>query len=200
MDLNQYMEILHLAERLKNNTRHSWTSEGRHESVAEHSFRLALMAFFMKDRFPEADMDKVIRMCLLHDMGEAFTGDIPTFEKTDADTEKEEKVLEQWVQTLPEPFREELGELYHEMEAMQSQEARICKALDKMEAVIQHNEADISTWLPLEYELQLIYGGEETEFSPVMKELKARVNEDSRIKICESGFLSGKNPYEPYEQ
>lgn len=197
MDLNQYMDILHLAERLKNNTRHSWTSEGRHESVAEHSFRLALMAFFMKDRFPEADMDKVIRMCLLHDMGEAFTGDIPAFEKTKSDTQKEEKILVQWVDTLPEPFREELSELYREMEAMQSQEARICKALDKMEAVIQHNEADISTWLPLEYDLQLTYGAAETEFSPVMKELKARANEDSRNKIRDSGLLSHKSSDDP---
>ena len=72
---------LHLAERLKNTTRHCYTSSGRHESVAEHSWRLALMAYWISDEFPDLDMDKVIRMCLIHDLGEAFTGDIPVFLK-----------------------------------------------------------------------------------------------------------------------
>ena len=85
MDIKQFLDVLHVAERLKNNTRHSWTSSGRHESVAEHSWRLCLMAYFIRDEFPEADMDKVLRMCLVHDMGEAFTGDIPAFEKTSED-------------------------------------------------------------------------------------------------------------------
>ena len=70
-------EILAVAERLKCNTRHSWTSTGRRESVAEHSWRVALMAYFVKDEYPDLDMDKVIRMCLIHDLGEAFTGTSP---------------------------------------------------------------------------------------------------------------------------
>ena len=79
----ELLEILHTAERLKDVTRHSYTSGGRHESVAEHSWRIALMAFWMKDEFPDVDIDKVIRMCLIHDLGECFIGDIPTFAKTD---------------------------------------------------------------------------------------------------------------------
>ena len=79
------LQALHTAEKLKDTTRHCYTSGGRHESVAEHSWRIALMAYWMRDEFPEADMDKVIRMCLIHDLGECFTGDIPTFRKTAAD-------------------------------------------------------------------------------------------------------------------
>ena len=48
------------------------------------------MAYWISDEFPEADMNKVIKMCLIHDLGECFTGDIPTFDKTKAD-EQEEK-------------------------------------------------------------------------------------------------------------
>ena len=77
MDSRAFLDFLKVAEKLKCNTRHSYTSSGRHESVAEHSWRLAVMAYFVRDEFPEADMNKVIKMCLIHDLGECFTGDIP---------------------------------------------------------------------------------------------------------------------------
>lgn len=177
------LRILSVAEKLKCNTRHCSTSSGRQESVAEHSWRTALMAMLTANAFPEANMEKVIRMCLIHDLGEAFTGDIPSFDKTETDSENEEKVLRQWVQTFPSPEREEWLALYDEMEAQQTQEARIYKALDKLEAVIQHDESDISTWLPLEYELQLEYGRENVQFSSYLQRLKAEIDMITREKI-----------------
>ena len=186
MKPTELLSILSVAEKLKCNTRHSWTSSGRHESVAEHSWRIALMAMLLTGEFPEADMDKVIRMCLIHDLGEAFTGDIPAFEKTQADVIKEDEVFDAWVQTLPEGTKEEFSALLVEMSALETLEAKIYKALDKMEAVIQHNEADISTWLPLEYDLQLTYGTENVQFSPYMQELKAEVNAITRQKIADA--------------
>lgn len=186
MKPNEFLQILSVAERLKCNTRHSYTSSGRHESVAEHSWRISLMAMLIGEEYPEADMNKVIRMCLIHDLGEAFTGDIPTFDKTDADERREEAAFDSWVQTLPEHTKTEFSELLAEMNDMQTLEARIYKALDKLEAVIQHNEADISTWLPLEYDLQLTYGTENVKFSPWMQELKAEVDNWTRRKIAES--------------
>ena len=88
MEPEKLLEALHTAEKLKDTTRHCYTSKGRHESVAEHSWRIALMAFWLRDEFSQADMDKVIRMCLIHDLGECFTGDIPAFDKTAADMER----------------------------------------------------------------------------------------------------------------
>ena len=85
MEVRELLNVLHIAERLKDELRHCETSKGRRESVAEHSWRLALMAFFMKDEFPTLNMDKVIKMCLIHDLGECFTGDIPTFMKSASD-------------------------------------------------------------------------------------------------------------------
>ncbi len=184
MQPTELLRILSVAEKLKCNTRHSYTSTGRHESVAEHSWRIALMGMLVADEFPEADMDKVIRMCLIHDLGEAFTGDIPSFEKTDQDEKKEENVLLDWVRTFPEPERSEWEALYAEMNALETTEAKIYKALDKIEAVIQHDEADLSTWLPLEYDLQLEYGKENMEFSEYMKALKAEVDQMTRAKIA----------------
>lgn len=185
MKPRELIEILHMAERLKDTTRHCYTSGGRHESVGEHSWRAALMAYFMKDEFPEADMDKVIRMCLIHDLGEAFTGDIPTFDKTAADEDTEEALLYQWVRSLPQGFSEELLSLYEEMAARETVEAKIYKAIDNLEAVVQHNESDISTWIPKEYELNLTYGDDKVTFSPYLTELRQALREDSLRKIAE---------------
>ena len=186
MEIKEFMEIVHFAENLKNQTRHAWTSSGRHESVAEHSWRLCLMAYFLRDKFPEADMDKVIRMCVFHDIGEAFTGDIPAFEKTRSDSDAEDEVIDRWLAGLPAPYNVELGKLFEEMRKRETLEAKIYKAIDKMEAVIQHNESDIRTWLPLEYDLQLTYGEKEVMFSKVFQELKEAANEETREKIVKA--------------
>lgn len=179
----ELLEILHLSERLKDTTRHCDTSKGRRESVAEHSWRLALFAFLLKDEFPEADMDKVIQMCLIHDLGEAFTGDIPVFLKTDLDEEKEAEILNNWVESLPSYYRDKLKDLYKEMDELETIEAKIYKALDGMEAVIQHNESDISTWEEHEYELQLKHANDKVQFSPYMKELREVIKQESLRKI-----------------
>ncbi len=183
MDVRQLLNALHVAERLKDTTRHCDTSGGRRESVAEHSWRLALMAYLMRDEFPEADMDKVVQMCLIHDLGEAFTGDIPSFEKTRADEEKEDALLRAWVTSLPEPHRTGLSALYAEMEARQTLEARIYKALDGLEAIIQHNEADLSTWEENEYALNLTYCDDRVGFSPYLTALREAIREDTREKL-----------------
>lgn len=179
----ELLKILNVAEKLKCNTRHCYTSSGRHESVAEHCWRTSLMAMLLENEFPEADMDKVIKMCLIHDLGEAFTGDIPCFDKTEKDEKKESSVLEDWVKTFPEPEQSKWQELYKEMNELSTMEAKIYKALDKMEAVIQHDESDIKTWLPLEYTLQLEYGKENVQFSDYMKNLKSEIDKITKAKI-----------------
>lgn len=186
MKPQELLDILAVAERLKCATRHSYTSSGRHESVAEHSWRISLMAMLLTEEFPQADMNKVIRMCLIHDLGEAFTGDIPAFDKTAQHEEQETQQLNAWVASLPADAREEFAALLAEMDAMQTQEAKIYKALDKLEAVLQHDEADIATWLPLEYDLQLRYGAENVTFSPYMTELKACIDGLTHRKIEEA--------------
>lgn len=185
MEIHKLIHFIGLVEKLKCNTRHSWTSSGRKESVAEHSFMLAVMAYLVKDEFPEADIGKVMQMCLFHDFGEAVTGDIPTFEKTAEDDMKEDAAVAALLDQLPEEQRREMKALFQEMREMQTPEAKLWKALDKMEAVLQHNEAAIETWLPLEYELQLSYGEKEVAYSPYLTELKKQLNEDSRRKMEE---------------
>ena len=185
MKPEELLRILSQAARLKTTMRHCYTEEGRRESVADHSWRIALIAMLMTgiEEYQDFDMNKVIRMCLIHDLGESFTGDIPTFEKDSADKKVEDDLFERWVDAFPEPQRAEWIGLLAEMKALETKEAKLYKALDKIEAIISHNESDISTWLPLEYDLQLTYGKENMQFSKYMTELRAEVDAWTREKI-----------------
>ena len=183
MDARKLLDTLAVAERLKDTIRHCYTAKGRPESVAEHSWMMCLMAFFLRDEFPDADMYKVMRMCVIHDLGEAFTGDIPTFDKTAADEEREEELLSRWVEGLPRDYAGEMQELYREMAERKSREARIYKAIDALEAVMQHNISDISTWTENEYQLNRSYGEDKVEFSGYLRELRPLMREDTDRKI-----------------
>lgn len=183
MNAREYLEILHVAERLKDTPRHCTTSKRRTESVAEHSWRMSLMALLLKHEFPDADIDKVVAMCLIHDLGECFTGDIPTFLKTDTDRDTEDSLLNRWVLSLPEETAEDLAALYAEMDAQETAEAKIYKALDKLEAVIQHNESPLDTWSENEFELNKTYAFDTVKFSEWLTDLRKAVLEDTLEKI-----------------
>ena len=185
MEARKLLEALSVAERLKDATRHCYTRNGRHESVAEHSWMMTLMAFLIKDEFPEADMDKVIRMCIIHDLGEAFTGDIPTFEKSEENENTEEDLLYKWLKTLPEPQRIEMTSLFEEMKKRETTEAKIYKAIDSLEALIQHNISDLSTWIPMEYELNKTYADDKVAFSEYLTKLREEIRSDTLDKIAE---------------
>ena len=164
MDWSGFLDFMSLAEKLKCATRHCTNSRGDPESVAEHSWRAALMALAMAPEFPGVDIDRVIRMLLIHDLGEAVTGDIPTFLKNKADEETEDRAVQSILATLPRETGEEFSALFAEMNALETPEARLYKILDKFEAVIQHNESPISTWEELEYDLQRNYAWKEAEW------------------------------------
>ena len=183
MKQRDFINFLDKLEKLKCTTRHSWTSTGRHESVAEHSWRLAVMAMLCGDEYPGLDIDRVIKMCLIHDIGESVTGDIPSFKKTDMDDESEDKVFYRLISELPEPYLSEFRSLYGEFREQKTDESRLCRALDNLEAVLEHNEAPIETWLPLEYELQLRYGEDTASFSEWTSGLKEELNKDTINKI-----------------
>ena len=183
MTPREFLDILHVAERLKDTPRHCTTSLRRTESVAEHSWRVSLMAFLLKDVFPEADMDKVVQMCLIHDLGECFTGDIPTFLKTDGDRAVEESLLGRWVRSLPTEVSAELDALFREMDAQETVEAKIYKSLDKLEALIQHNESPLDTWSENEYALNKVYAFDTVAFSGWLTDLREEILRDTLEKI-----------------
>ena len=185
----ELLQIMGQAAKSKQATRHCWIEADRKESVADHSWRMALMAMLVshEEEFAMLDMNRVIRMCLIHDLGESFTGDIPTFVKTGQDAKTEDDIYLEWVESFPEEIRVEWMELLGEMIALETPEAKLYKALDKLEAVLTHDETSIDTWLPLEYELQFTYGAANVKHSRFLSELKAAIDQMTREKITKEG-------------
>ena len=183
MNAREYLEILHVAERLKDTPRHCTTTKRRTESVAEHSWRISLMALLLRHEFPDMDINKVVDMCLIHDLGECFTGDIPVFIKTDSDREVEDSLLDQWVRSLPEELSKDFTDLYKEMDEQKTKEAKLYKSLDKLEALIQHNESPLDTWAENEFELNKTYAFDEVAFSSWLTDLRGAILEDTMKKI-----------------
>ena len=145
------------------------------------------MAFLLKHEFEDIDINKVVDMCLIHDLGECFTGDIPTFIKTDSDREVEDSLLNQWIKSLPVELSGEIANLYNEMDAQETKEAKLYKSLDKLEALIQHNESPIDTWSENEYELNKTYAFDTVSFSEWLTDLRKVILEDTLKKIEKEG-------------
>ena len=141
--LERYLQFMREAERLKNVLRSARTSTGRHESTAEHTWRLALLALVLADEKPELDLPRVLAMCLVHDLGEAYEGDIPAVAQCDPASKAaaELAAMERLTPLLP-------------AEAA----ARWVKALDKAETILQHNQG--ANPADFDYEFNLTYGAE----------------------------------------
>ena len=73
------------------------------------------------------------------------------------------------------------------MNALATPEAKLFKSLDNLEALVSHNEADISTWIPLEYKENLVYGQKNCEWSEWTRELREELKKDTLKKIEEEG-------------
>lgn len=185
MTQREFITFLSAVEKMKCNTRHCFKTNGEKESVADHSWRLSLMPLLLKEEFPDTDICRVTEMCIIHDLGEAVTGDIPCFLKTGADENTETDAVGTLLDMLPADVRARFSALYDEMASLETKEAKLWKALDNMEAVLAHNESDLKTWLPLEYELNVTYGEKTVAFSDWLVKLKAELNADTRKKIDE---------------
>jgi putative hydrolase of HD superfamily len=173
------IEFLRNAERLKSVTRSAFTSTGEVESVAEHTWRVALMAALLAPQFPDVDAARLVRMCLIHDLGEAIGGDIPAPEQARRKAEgtiggksaAERRDLLTLISPLDETLREEITGLWDEYEAAQSAEARLAKAIDKLETILQHTQGRNPPGF--DYRFNLDYGREHTSSPPLIAAIRA---------------------------
>ena len=178
-ELKGFLEFLKSAEQLKNTLRSGRTSDGREESTAEHTWRLCLMALIFEDYYPNLDIQKLIEICIVHDLGEAIHGDIPAVEQgPDSDKGVEErKDLMALIEPLPANTREKILGLWDEYESSLSEEALVAKALDKLETLIQHTQGKNPK--DFDYEFNLSYGKEYTQKDTLASMLRDLVDRET---------------------
>lgn len=189
MDLQSTFKFLHIAEGLKRELRHSWLSDGRQESVAEHTWRVALMAMAIEEYLPQkVNSEHLLKMIIIHDLVEVYATDIPAFDTMNDIKAKEQKrqneikAIEKIRNLLGNDTGQRFYDLWFEFEHKKTYEAKVANALDKLEAQIQHNEAAIETWLPIEHEMVFLLG-RHTDFDDVLDELKDIIEAEGVEKI-----------------
>ncbi len=185
-ELTGILEFLRSAERLKNTVRSAHTSKGRRESVAEHTWRLCLMALVLKDHFPKVDFERLVKICIIHDLGEAIGGDIPAplQGSEGAKAGQERADLMKLLDPLPEELRNEITSLWDEYEQASTPEARLAKALDKLETILQHNQG--LNPQDFDYEFNLDYGRRYTADDPVIVEIRSILDAETSLRADES--------------
>ena len=178
-ELTGILDFLREAERLKNTVRSSHTSRGRRESVAEHTWRLCLMALVLERRFEGVDFERLIKICIIHDLGEAIGGDIPAprQEAQPSKAEQERRDLIRLVEPLPAAVRDEITALWDQYETASTPEAKLAKALDKLETILQHNQGRNPEGF--DYRFNLGYGSRFTVGDPVIIAIRKVLDEET---------------------
>lgn len=192
-ELKSILEVITLAEKLKSEMRHSWLSDGRQESVAEHTWRMALMAVLLEPYLDEeVDTARMLKMILVHDLVEIEAGDIPAFQVLTEEAkalkqQKEIKAIENLREKLGNGIGQHVYELWQEFEERFTYEAKVANALDKLEVRLQHNHADITTWLEVEQE-NVFKMGDHTSFDSCLDQLKDLIQEQAVQKMEKAGI------------
>ena len=187
------LKVLTLAERLKFELRHSYTSSGRQESVAEHTWRMSLMAVLIEPLLKQkVDTARLLKMIIIHDLVEAEASDISALDvlrnpeiKT-LKIEKEKQAIENLKSVLKETNGREIYNLFYEFEEKETYEARVANALDKLEVQLQHNHADFATWEEIEYEMSYMMD-QHVLFDETLFELKKQIEEGAEQKMKLAG-------------
>ncbi|WP_194791885.1 HD domain-containing protein [Pseudomonas sp. UFMG81] len=185
------LAFLREAERLKDVLRSAHTASGRTESTAEHSWRLCLMAIVFADQLAGLDPLKILKMCVIHDLGEAINGDIPAVSQRafPNKSQQERNDLLLLTRALDEPLKAEILALWDDYEQAQSPEAKAVKALDKLETILQHNQGRNPPGF--DYAFNLGYGKPYTDADPLFEALRSLLDQDTRERMAMTSDRSG---------
>lgn len=139
--INKQVKFIGEIEKLKTITRFNKTLDGRFENSSEHSWQVALVAIILKEYYPyELNLEKVISMLLIHDLGEIYAGDTWAFddEGKQYSHDKELKSIEETLKVLPDKQRMYMKNLWLEFEKGDSKEARYARVIDALVPLINH--------------------------------------------------------------
>lgn len=180
---NNIIEFIKEIENLKSVTRTSWTKTGRRESTAEHSWRLAMLLMLLEEDFKDIDINKAIKMSLVHDLGELYDGDISAKLQSADDNKSymEERAMRSMLTILPESLGRNVYDLWKEYNECSTKEAKLVKAMDKLETIVQHNQGKNPD--DFDYEFNLQYGKQYFEENDILKYMRHIIDEDTKDSI-----------------
>ncbi|MBK1682337.1 HD domain-containing protein [Rhodoferax fermentans] len=183
-DLQGRLAFIQAAEQLKSVLRCAYTATGRQESTPEHSWRLCLLAMVLQDSLGPLDFERVLKMCVIHDLGEALHGDVPAIAQGAGShkSESERHDLIDLMAPLPAQLQTELLGLWDDYEQAASAEARAVKALDKLETLIQHNQGQNPP--DFDYAFNLSYGQQYTAADPLFAQLRRLVDAQTQQRLA----------------
>jgi len=155
------IKFLEEVGKLKIVPREGWKMKGikDRESVAEHTFRVAVIAMLLSE-MEKCSTQKVLKMSLLHDLPESQVGDLtrrsPNYGQK---REIEKKAMKAILRTLPEKLKKEYIQLWEEYRKGRTPEAKLVKYADKLEMLLQAKEYarkgyDTSDFWSEEYEFK----------------------------------------------
>ena len=150
-NLNDTVDFIKEIEKLKSVTRFNRTLDGRFENSAEHSWQGAIAAMVLQDYYPERlNMEKVMSMLLIHDLGEIYAGDTWVFddEKKLHSHDRELESIEKTMSILPEEKYLNMKNSWLEFEKGQSAEARYARVIDALVPLINHLEVSELNYNP----------------------------------------------------
>jgi putative hydrolase of HD superfamily len=177
-ELQKIIKFLEIAGMLKRTQRTGWVEVDVYqpESVADHTFRTALLGMLYAD-MEGLDPVKLLQMSLIHDLPEAVIGDLMPSEKTDETREEEETEMLQILKLLPPEQRERYITVWNEYQEGMTSEAQAVRQLEKIEMALQAKEYQKagSTSKSLE---RFIKSAEEAISWPEMKRLLLLISEE----------------------
>ena len=177
--LQDLVKLLKISGILKRTKRTGWVDVGidQPESVADHSFRTALLCMIYAD-LQNLDTLKLLRMALLHDLPEAKVGDLMPNEKTEETKQKEETAINQILSLLPEIQRETFLDVWKEYKEGKTKEAKALRQLDKIEMALQAAEYE-KLGTPSHCLERFVNSAKEATYWPELKRLLSFVLEEN---------------------
>jgi putative hydrolases of HD superfamily len=172
-----YLAFFRAAAPLKDVMRNSWTAGGRRESAAEHSWRLCLMAVALEDELDGIDVAKLLKLLVIHDLGEVVRGDVPAPLQTGDKASGERADFLSLLDGMPAGAAARLVALWDEYDRAETPEARIAKGLDKLETCLQHVEG--ANPPGFDYAWNLGYGRQWDGAHPLVDALRALVDAET---------------------
>lgn len=182
-DRDAFLAFFRAAGALKDTLRSGFTPAGRPESTAEHSWRLCLLALALADELDGIDLRRLIELLIVHDLGEAVSGDIPAPDQRSDKSAEERAAFASLAALLPPAAARRLTARWEEYAAAATAEARLAKALDRLETVLTHSEG--TNPADFDYGFNLGYGRAWTDPQPVVAALRAPVDAETARREAE---------------